>query len=437
MLGLAHSMLAAARPGSVLSPVQLGIAVTAHHHFMSKYLNDLLSAFGFASSYSSASDFEKSAAVAQSKSASKPGESFPQFIADNVDDNPDTLHGKDSVHAMGIMVAMTPGVLSNMSIPKQKVSSEQLSSLTGSNIRACTIKESKFLRNVKFIDIFGDVPSLTYPENDLLYISAAALGAKTPLWSGTMQAMTRGEHPKPSSFHFLPLIDLQPSNIDCVYSTLAYIKQECKKMNCYPVVTFDQPLYIKAISLTKAEHSDVSGIFVRLGTFHLMMSILACIGHIMKGSGLEDVMGQCYSELTVKDIWKGKAFNRAIRAHSLVHKALFHLLLDDKVNSMFTNDEKILLNSYYDRLTDSQDPCEVADLEEQHQFEKLRDLINDAKIGATESKTSKLWLQYLDMVDILFELYRGERTGDLEKSILAKKHVLPYLAAGKANKNAL
>ena len=155
--------------------------------------------------------------------------------------------------------------------------------------------------------------------------------------------MSRGEHPKPSSFHFLPLIDLQPSNIDCVYSTLVFIKEECKKIDCYPVVTFDQPLYIKAMSLTKAQDSDVADVFVRLGTFHLMMSILAWIGHIMKGSGLEEVVGQCYSELTVRDILKGKAFNRAIRAHSIVHRALYHLLLKEKIDSIFSSDEKILL----------------------------------------------------------------------------------------------
>ena len=366
----------------------------------------------------SAIDYEKSAAVSQSNSVSRVGDSFAQFIADN----PDTLTGKDSVHAMGILAAVTPGVFNTISIPKQKISSQQLRSLSGSNIKACTIREAKFLRNVKFIDIFADVPSLTYPENDLLYISAAALGLKTPLWSGTMHAMSRVEHPKPSSFHFLPLIDLQPSNIDCVYSTLVFIKEECKKIHCYPVVTFDQPLYIKAMSLTKAQDSDVADVFVRLGTFHLMMSILACIGHIMKGSGLEEVIGQCYSELTIRDILKGKAFNRAIRAHSIVHRALYHLLLEENIDS-------ILLNNYYGRLADSEDPCEVPDLEEQHLFERLRETIHEAKIEQTGA-TSQLWLQYLEMVDILFELYRGERTRNLKKSILAKKHILPYLAAG-------
>ena len=206
------------------------------------------------------------------------------------------------------------------------------------------------------------------------------------------------EHPKPSSFHFLPLMDLQPSNIDCVYSTLVFIKEECKKIDCYPVVTFDQPLCIKAMSLTKVQDSDV--------------------GHVMKGSGLEGDIGQCYSELTVRDILKGKAFNRAIRAHSIVHRALYHLLLEENIDSIFSSDENILLNNYYDRLAD----CEVADLEEHHLFERLIETIHEARIEQTGA-TSQLWLQYLEMVDILFELYRGERTGNL-------KHILPYLAAG-------
>ena len=61
------------------------------------------------------------------------------------------------------------------------------------------------------------------------------------------------------------------------------------KMGCAPVVTFNQPLFIKAMFLTKAKDSDISDIFIRLGMF-LMMAILACIGHIMQGSGLMEVI---------------------------------------------------------------------------------------------------------------------------------------------------
>ena len=245
-----------------------------------------------------------------------------------------------------------------------------------------------------------------------------------------MQAVTRGVHLGPSSFHFLPLINLQPSSMDCVYSTIVFVKNKCQKMGCSPIVTFDQPLYKKAMYLTKAEDSDVGDVFVRLGVFHLMMSILACIGHIMEGSGLSEIVEQCYPELTVKEILKGKAFNRAIKTHSIVHRALFYLLIDDEVDRALSSDEKALLASYYEQLSDIDSPCELEDLEEQHLFEKPRDIVQKAKIENNESETAQLWLQYLQMVDILFELYRAERTGNSERSTLAKRHILSYLAAG-------
>ena len=92
-----------------------------------------------------------------------------------------------------------------------------------------------------------------------------------------------------------------------------------------------------------------------------------------------------------------------------------------------------MLRSYCERLSDKEEPCEQIDLEEQYLFEKIREVINVTKNSKNQSRTSQLWLQYLQMIDILFELYRGERTGDLDKSIVAKKHLLPYIAGGNRN----
>ena len=68
--------------------------------------------------------------------------------------------------------------------------------------------------------------------------------------------------------------------------------------------------------------------------------------------------------------------------------------------------------------------------EEQDLFEKLKDVLHSSKQRLTDSPTAQPLIQYLQIVDILFELYRGERTGDIEVSIAAGKHILPYLAAG-------
>ena len=51
------------------------------------------------------------------------------------------------------------------------------------------------------------------------------------------------------------------------------------------VVTFDQPLYAKAVEMI-ANYQPVA---IRLGGFHLIMSCMDVVGYIMGGSGLKEV----------------------------------------------------------------------------------------------------------------------------------------------------
>ena len=68
------------------------------------------------------------------------------------------------------------------------------------------------------------VPNLDYetPEIDAmetLYDISLCATDKRPLWSGTMQMVHDGPNPGPSSVKFLPMINLDPGNLDCIYST--------------------------------------------------------------------------------------------------------------------------------------------------------------------------------------------------------------------------
>lgn len=52
----------------------------------------------------------------------------------------------------------------------------------------------------------------------------------------------------------LPVVDLNPSDDDCIYSTLMYIQTQAQRLNIpTPCVTFDQPLWIKAIEIIKSK----------------------------------------------------------------------------------------------------------------------------------------------------------------------------------------
>ena len=49
------------------------------------------------------------------------------------------------------------------------------------------------------------------------------------------------------------------------------------------------------------------------------------------------------------------------------------------------------------------------------------------------SRTASLWLQYMDMIDILRKFIRAQRTGNWELNLQALSNMLPYLAASGHN----
>ena len=72
---------------------------------------------------------------------------------------------------------------------------------------------------------------------------------------------------------------------------------KCSKHEVDPVITFDQPLYLKAM-MVKKKHS--LSITILLGNFHTQMSYLGSIGYAMKNSGILDLLSTVYGENSVK-----------------------------------------------------------------------------------------------------------------------------------------
>ena len=89
---------------------------------------------------------------------------------------------------------------------------------------------------------------------------------------------------------------------------MVYIQSQAIHLNTpTPCVTFDQPLWLKAVEIIKAKAMNT---VCRLGGFHTLMSFLGSIGSMMKGSGLEEVLENVYGPNAVKHIISGKAYAR-------------------------------------------------------------------------------------------------------------------------------
>ncbi len=91
---------------------------------------------------------------------------------------------------------------------------------------------------------------------DALWKASLLLHPKRPGWSGLMQMVQKGEHQGQCSVTYLPMIDINPSDFSCVYSTLSYVSSHAKRHNVTLIVTFDQPLWWKALQIRESVPVD-------------------------------------------------------------------------------------------------------------------------------------------------------------------------------------
>jgi len=261
------------------------------------------------------------------------------------------------------------------------------------------------------------------------------------------------------------MIDMDPNDMSCVFTTLQYISSHAYKYKQTAVVTFDQPLYWKAVTIVSKANDGtlLKDMVVRLGGFHCIMSFLGCIGQLMSGTGLNELFETVYAPNTVPHIMSGKAVARAVRGHSLASTALCILLMreeiissvenpiDDNNNTPATPSKKNCNNEestfegidytvspsmqtmtdLYEKLVSGKNlPQDVYDNE---LLEKLFRSWLDTKSRLKVYPTAALWIQYLEIIDIYRQFVFAERTGNWELSLQSLHEMLPYFAAAGHN----
>ena len=85
----------------------------------------------------------------------------------------------------------------------------------------------------------------------------------------------------------LPLIDLNPGDYSCLYSVIHFVDNEVRRIKLPgTTLTFDQPLFIKAVEIVLAK--EIRTVVIRLAGFHTLMSAIGSVIHLMKNSGIEE-----------------------------------------------------------------------------------------------------------------------------------------------------
>ena len=443
---LGHAIVQAVRPKSVIAPLLFGLGVSLDHLLGSKTLINILSRFGFCCSYDEITRFKQS--VVQSVDdvplSACPDSSFTQFSADNVDHNICTIDGLDTFHGMGIIAMSIPcssagqrfgdvpirrllrstaaDMVRNRGIPLLSYNHPQKSALTAISFKSYDL----------LCDLFHKPVSGFSTDEDILWHAGwFVTDACNPRfgWSGFMhelhQPNTSSTLPTVQSaiITMHPIIDQNPNELSTVYSTLLYVDQQAKQMSLQTsCVTFDQPLWLKAIDIVQSEKLNI---VCRLGPFHMLMSFLGSIGKVMEGSGLVEALQCCFGLNAITHMLSGKAVKRAIRGHFLMDSALQVVLLKNFV--MPAEDVDDLRQLYEDVV---QHRAQIAVIAQSAIVSKIKAWLDQQHRSLSgESRTAKLWLQYCMYVDIVKSFIRAERLGDWELHLSCVSKMLNLLAA--------
>ena len=67
--------------------------------------------------------------------------------------------------------------------------------------------------------------------------------------------------------------------------------------------------------------------YIEMGGMHRAMNFMGDIGHTMQESGFEDVLDEAnvYGASVVSHALRGKAYNRGVRIHKIMHESLSRL----------------------------------------------------------------------------------------------------------------
>ena len=316
-----------------LPPLLVCIGTQIHSKTGSQIIIDQLSKYGVSASSTQVREFEVCSAVHKTLFPDSDGLELkcPLYSADNADIYIASLTGEGAWHGMGMIFShISRQPFSSTPIIRRKVCKSELLE------RCVKIKffpkdKDKKLKGLVLETEIDLEPLLNLPcaPIDYIRVSHALCNPEklVPQQSGAMNIITRANSvPGKHVIEFLPLIDLPSTDINCMLSTLEFISDHHRTLQLpgRPIIGFDQPLWQLATIVTDQMSLDV---VLMIGNFHTQGSFLGVKGYIMTNTGLLNALSTVFGEKSVKKMFLGKSYERAMRAHGLVGSVLKKMLI--------------------------------------------------------------------------------------------------------------
>ena len=165
----------------------------------------------------------------------------------------------------------------------------------------------------------------------------------------------------------------------------------------YVVFTADQQLYRVDVHVMWENRVLLGNIFLRLGGMHLLMSYVGCIGSLMAGSGIVEVLSEAFGG--VLTTLTGKKYPDNVRT--------LRMLVEELIRPFFQTQNMLCIDDMQHALNDT----------------------------ASHSRTAKLWVNCMTKpVFTIMKYVRAEREADWLLHLASVHEMMPlFFAASHFN----
>lgn len=180
---------------------------------------------------------------------------------------------------------------------------------------------------------------------------------------------------------------------------------------------------------------EFEGLILRIGTFHLQKNFLRCLGRYIEGSGLDSILieANVYGMNTLSSILKGTQYNRGIRAHKLLYETLRSIQFTEFIE--YSNFSKEQLQQFHfclqavREVTVDKDHSGLIDkynLYKRIIEDFLSQFVNFLNLKCANNEKFKYFNNYCEMVEIILNSIKADRSNDYELHLQTVRQMLPY-----------
>ena len=252
-----------------------------------------------------------------------------------------------------------------------------------------------------------------------------------PTWSA-FNSIVSNESMKVQQVGFLPVLPHPVTKYETVYTSLKNFVNILSQLHQKHMAIFcDEGVYHIAREITLQKPVEFGELVLCLGSFHLIKTLLACIGKYISGSGCRTIWteSRAFGVDVVESVLSGSDYERSVEGIKLLEECISQLqwieFLQDNASNYIEELEKIKslkLAVSQKKKTESQkylQEFKCMSKELLKDFNKFR--IERSKI----SENFRYWDNFVKMVHTLLDVIRADREGNWNLHLNAVKECMP------------